>query len=52
MQGQLFKGRAPTLIWPLRPYLVQSSSGLNQRTSSGLWNIQRTVAFFLCTLTG
>ena len=36
-----------TLIRPLRPYLVHSSKGLNQRTSSGLWNIHRTAAFFL-----
>ena len=43
---------ACTLIWPRRPCFVHRSTGRNQRMSSGLWNIQRTTAFFLCTLTG
>mmetsp|Transcript_31214 Transcript_31214/g.103322 ORF Transcript_31214/g.103322 Transcript_31214/m.103322 type:complete len:261 (-) Transcript_31214:443-1225(-) len=34
-------------MWPLRPNLVCNSTGLNQRTSSGEKNIQRTDAFFL-----
>lgn len=41
-----------TLMRPLSPCFVHSSSGLNHRTSSGWWNIHRTTAFFLCTLTG
>lgn len=41
-----------TLICPRRPCLVHRSTGRNQRMSSGLWNIQRTTAFFFCTFTG
>ena len=36
-----------TLMRPRRPCLVHNSSGRNHLTSSGLWNIQRTTAFFL-----
>ena len=46
------KGQEFTFIRPRRPYLVKRSRGRNQRTSSGLWNIHRTTAFILCTLTG
>ena len=37
---------------PRRPYFVNRSRGRNQRTSSGLWNIQRMTALYLCTFTG
>lgn len=41
-----------SVILPLLPDLVQSSTGLNHRMSSGLKNISRTTALVLCTLTG
>jgi hypothetical protein len=41
-----------SVMRPRRPDLVHSSSGLNQRTSSGLKNIRRTTARVLCTRTG
>lgn len=41
-----------TRMRPRRPYLVHRSRGRNHSTSSGVLNIQRTTALFLCTLTG
>lgn len=40
------------MIWPLHPYLVRSFTGLNQRMSSGLKNMNLITADFLCTLNG
>ena len=39
-------------MWPRRPNLVISSTGLNQSMSSGVWNMYRMVADFLLILYG
>ena len=39
-------------ILPRNPYFVQSSKGLNQRMSLGLWNMYRATALCLCVRNG
>src|SRR6056300_1547175 len=41
-----------SLMIPLLPNFVHTSTALNQRTSSGLWNMKRMVALRLWILNG
>ena len=46
----LVHGNQLPRMCPLRPYLVRSSTGLNQSISSRLKNMKRTTALLRCTL--